>query len=53
MSGHGWAYSDDPESCKGGLECGEKKDDIGNCLKLFPHSNFPVDAQCCYDATTG
>ena len=51
MSGHGWAYSDD--HCKGGYECGEKKDDIGNCLKLFPHSNFPVDAQCCYDATTG
>ena len=45
------AYSDD--DCKGGFECGKIQNGIGNCLTLFPHSNFPVDAQCCYDATTG
>ena len=40
---------DEDDHCKGHLKCGKIKNGKGNCLELFPLSNFPTDAQCCYD----
>ena len=40
---------DNDDHCKGHLKCGTIKNGKGNCLELFPLSNFPTDAQCCYD----
>ena len=40
---------DKDDHCKGHLKCGTIKNGKGNCLELFPLSNFPIDAQCCYD----